>query len=316
MEKVIYFINGLKIGVKKGDITEERVDAIVNPANTLLKMDGGVALKIKKKGGVEIEKEAKEKGPVKKGEAIFTEGGKLNLKYVIHTATMEMDFKTDYRIIEKCMKSCLKLIEKLNIKSISFPALGCGTGKLKVEKVSEIMLEELLGFISKKINLESINFVLYKKSDFEIFNKVAEKYLVNLTKKTYKNPVPTVDIIIEINNGIVLIERKNYPYGWALPGGFVEYGESLEMAAIREAKEETGLEIYDLKQFHTYSEPGRDPRLHTISTVFIAKGKGELKARDDAKNVKVFKRDKLPETFAFDHKKIIEDYYEVMKFIS
>ncbi|MCD6407839.1 NUDIX domain-containing protein, partial [bacterium] len=248
-----------------------------------------------------------------RGDAIFTDGGNLNSKYVIHTATMEMDFKTDYKIIERCMENSLKLTEKLNIKSISFPALGCGTGKLKIEKVSKIMIEKSLEFISQKTNLENINFVLYKKSDFEIFSRVAEEYLVNLAKKTYKNPVPTVDIIIEMNGGIVLIERKNYPYGWALPGGFVEYGESLEMAAVREAKEETGLEIYDLKQFRTYSEPGRDPRLHTISTVFIAKGKGKLEARDDAKNVKIFKRDKLPETFAFDHKKIIEDYYEVKK---
>jgi 8-oxo-dGTP diphosphatase len=128
-------------------------------------------------------------------------------------------------------------------------------------------------------------------------------------KKTYRNPVPTVDIIIEMPDGIVLIKRKNYPYGWAIPGGFVEYGESLENAAVREAKEETGLDVTELKQFHTYSAPDRDPRQHTISTVFTAKGQGTLKADDDAEDAKTFTQDNLPGNFAFDHREIIEEYF-------
>ncbi|MGC8977112.1 MAG: NUDIX domain-containing protein [Candidatus Ratteibacteria bacterium] len=122
--------------------------------------------------------------------------------------------------------------------------------------------------------------------------------------------MPTVDIIIEYNGGIVLVERKNYPFGWALPGGFVEYGESCEETAIREAKEETGLDIKNLKQFKTYSNPGRDPRFHTISTVFTAIGEGVLKSGDDAKNAKVFKRQDLPENIAFDHRNILDDYFK------
>ncbi len=125
----------------------------------------------------------------------------------------------------------------------------------------------------------------------------------------YKNPLPTTDIIIEHKGGIVLIKRKYTPKGWALPGGFVEYGESLESAAVREAKEETGLDVRLARQFHTYSNPKRDARRHTISTVYVAKGKGALKAGDDAKEAEVFRKNKLPSPLMFDHKKILNDYF-------
>ncbi len=126
---------------------------------------------------------------------------------------------------------------------------------------------------------------------------------------SYTNPVPAVDLIIEIaGQGWVLIERRNPPPGWALPGGFVEVGESLEQAAVREAREETCLEVELLGQFHTYSDPARDPRMHCISTVFVARAEGTPKAEDDAKSVAVFPKDRLPEVMAFDHRKILEDY--------
>lgn len=128
-------------------------------------------------------------------------------------------------------------------------------------------------------------------------------------EKKYKNPFVTVDIIIEIDDGIVLIERANPPYGWALPGGFVGYGESLEVSAIREAKEETSLDIQLTEQFHTYSNPDRDPRHHTVTTVFIAEASGSPKAADDAKNLGVFTRNNLPIRMAFDHGQIINDYF-------
>src|SRR3972149_9367368 len=125
-----------------------------------------------------------------------------------------------------------------------------------------------------------------------------------------KNPFPTVDIIIEIEGkGIVLIRRKNPPYGWAIPGGFVDYGESLEEAAVREALEETSLQVELLRQFHVYSAPDRDPRQHTIATVFIAKGTGVPAAADDAKEVGIFTKETLPAEMAFDHRKIVEDYF-------
>ncbi|UCE42985.1 MAG: NUDIX hydrolase [Candidatus Aminicenantes bacterium] len=110
--------------------------------------------------------------------------------------------------------------------------------------------------------------------------------------------------------GIVLIKRKNPPFGWALPGGFVDYGESLEQAAVREAKEETSLDIQLQCQMHTYSDPNRDPRKHTISTVFIAKAEGDPVAQDDAREIKVFSKDELDFPLAFDHEKILTDYFE------
>ena len=128
-------------------------------------------------------------------------------------------------------------------------------------------------------------------------------------KQTYRNPLITVDIIIEVNAKIVLIQRANPPYGWALPGGFVDYGESLESSAIREAKEETSLEVTLKEQFHTYSDPDRDPRHHTVTTVFIGKGVGTPKAADDAKRVGVFTENDLPKPIVFDHRKIIDDYF-------
>jgi 8-oxo-dGTP diphosphatase len=124
----------------------------------------------------------------------------------------------------------------------------------------------------------------------------------------YRNPTPTVDIIIELAGGIVLIERKNPPYGWALPGGFVDYGESYEDAAVREAKEETGLDVTLIRQFHTYSNPDRDQRQHTASTVFIAAAVGIPKGLDDALQAEIFSRANLPE-LAFDHALILDDYF-------
>lgn len=129
------------------------------------------------------------------------------------------------------------------------------------------------------------------------------------TSSNLRNPIPTVDLIIEYNRGVVLIKRKNPPEGWALPGGFVDYGESLETAAVREAKEETGLVVELLRQFHTYSNPKRDPRHHTITTVFIARAKGKAIAGDDAKGIGIFTKDTLPEQIAFDHRDILQDYF-------
>lgn len=131
----------------------------------------------------------------------------------------------------------------------------------------------------------------------------------SMTTDNHKKPGITVDIIIEIGNRIVLIKRKYPPYGWAIPGGFVDYGETLETAAVREAKEETSLEVTLKEQFHSYSDPSRDPRRHTISTVFIARGSGVPVAADDAARAELFDKKNLPETIVFDHRQILEDYF-------
>lgn len=108
---------------------------------------------------------------------------------------------------------------------------------------------------------------------------------------TYRNPVPTVDLIIRDQlQRVVLIKRRNPPLGWALPGGFVDYGEDLESAALREALEETSLRVELIRQFHTYSRPDRDPRKHTITTVFLATVLGgRLRAADDAAAASFFR---------------------------
>ena len=136
----------------------------------------------------------------------------------------------------------------------------------------------------------------------------------------YRNPKPTVDAVIDVGAGVVLIKRKNPPHGWALPGGFVDEGERVEAAAVREAREETGLDVTLLDLLYVYSDPQRDTRMHTISIVFTARAEGQPRAADDAADVQVVphaslvqmlsaeqpRLDGLP--LAFDHAEILRDY--------
>jgi ADP-ribose pyrophosphatase YjhB (NUDIX family) len=135
-----------------------------------------------------------------------------------------------------------------------------------------------------------------------------------MARSKFRNPLPAVDIIIEIADGrkrpgVVLIDRKNPPPGWALPGGFVDYGESLEAAAVREAREETSLDVELLGQLGSYSDPSRDPRFHTISTVFLARAKGLPRGADDARSAIVFDPRDRSQPLAFDHAGVLAGYF-------
>lgn len=329
-------IKNTEIKIVQADITELKADALVNAANNKLIMGGGVAGAIKKKGGKSIEAEAVKKGPIEIGEAIATSAGALKAKYVIHAATMGLDFsrqankraggippankdglagKTDEIKIRNSCKNALKVAEELKIKSIAFPALGCGVGGFPLLASAKIMAQEVLKHLrEEKSNLKEITFCLFDLEAFEVFNKGVIGYLEYVAHKLGAGPFTTVDAIIELEEGIVIIKRSNPPFGWALPGGFVDYGESLEDAVRREMKEETSLALTELTQFHTYSQPDRDPRFHTIGTVFIAKAKGKPKAGDDAAGLKIIKLSEIEALeFAFDHKKILQDYLAYKK---
>ena len=313
----------IEVVVIKGDITQSDTEAIVNAANNKFLMGGGVAGAIKKAGGKVIEDEALKQGPVEVGEAILTSAGRLKAKYVIHAATMKMDFKTDEEIIRKATYSSLLCCRKNKITSVAFCALGCGVGRFSFEAASKIMAQEVFRYIRQveEPALKKIVFVLYSDEAFRVFEKNIISYLEYISKKISAGPFLTVDGIIEYEGGVVMIERSNPPLGWALPGGFVDYGESVEEAVVREIKEETNLDFINFKQFKVCSKGDRDPRFHTVSIVFAGEGKGNLKADSDAKAAKVFKPDSLPlkgrlclpEKIAFDHRKIIEEYIKTSR---
>lgn len=303
-------IYGTTVKVIQGDITELAVDAIVNAANNKLVMGGGLAGVIRQKGGQQIEDEAIRKGPIEIGAAVATGAGVLKAKYVIHAATMGLDFETDeFKIRESC-KNVFIVANELNLNSIALPALGCGVGHFPLVGAAKIMAQETLRNLREtKSSLKEIIFCLYNQKAFDIFEQNAIGYL-DYFENQLQSPFATVDTIIDINGEIVLIKRTNPPYGWAIPGGFVDYGESLEDAAQREALEETSLKVDNLKQFHTYSYSKRDPRFHTISTVFTATATGTPKADSDAADVKLFKENDLPQQMAFDHRQILADYFK------
>jgi len=123
-------------------------------------------------------------------------------------------------------------------------------------------------------------------------------------------PAVAADVIIEIDGGgIVLIERRNEPPGWAIPGGFIDYGETVEHAAVREAREETGLAVELTALLGIYSDPRRDPRHHTITAVYVGRAAGLPVAADDAKRAAVFHQNTLPAPLAFDHATVLADYF-------
>jgi O-acetyl-ADP-ribose deacetylase (regulator of RNase III) len=168
-------VTGPKITLVQGDLTEQDTEAIVNAANNKLWMGGGVAGAIKRKGGEEIEKEALSKGPIPIGEVAVTKGGRLKAKYVIHAATMGIDFRTDARIIEQSTLSGLKSAEEMGLKSIALPALGTGVGGFPVDRCARIMLPVARDFCKSAKSLQEIRMVLFDRLSFQAFEEENRK---------------------------------------------------------------------------------------------------------------------------------------------
>lgn len=171
---MIITIGYVEIEFKKGDITNEHTDAIVNAANSSLIMGGGVAGAIKEMAGSRVQEEAREEGPIPIGSAAVTSGGHLDARYIIHGALMGMDFRTDYIRIKETMDSVLEKAESLGTRSIAFPAFGTGVGRFPVDQSAEGMLTVLQRHIdSGRCGLSKINFVLWSDDILDAFEKTA-----------------------------------------------------------------------------------------------------------------------------------------------
>jgi len=306
-------VRHIDIEVVKDDITQISADALVNPAHPQLTMKEGLAAVFKQRGGEDLEREAVSKGPLKPGEAVLTGGGALGAPHVIHAVTVAEDGTTNDRIIREACAAVFQMVAEQEIKTIAMPALGCGKDGFPAVGSAKIMAQEILKFARNhpKSALQKITVCVFDEDLFAVFQRTVRGYLDHILDDLGGGPFVTVDAIIKTEGGIILIERSNPPYGWALPGGFVDYGESLEQAVRREAREETHLDLEDLRQTHTYSDPSRDSRFHTVTTVFVAKGKGTPQAGDDAKGLKVVPvEDLLQLEYAFDHRQVIQDYLE------
>jgi len=303
-------IRKTNIKVTRGDITKLNVNALVIPAQEQLALEGELGERIKRRGGKEIEQQVREKAPVRVGEVTWSSAGKLPADYLIHSVIVNDDRQTGEAILRHGCANALACADHLQVESLGFPALGCETGEFPVVGAAKILSQEIIKYLRREESgIREIIFCLQDPDLFCTFEQTISGYITHIQDRLGEGPYATVDIIIELPKGIVLIERSNPPYGWALPGGFVDYGESLETAARREAKEETNLELMNLRQFHTYSHPDRDPRFHTISTVFIAEGNGKPRSGDDAKDLAVLSYENiLGKKFAFDHKDILQDY--------
>ena len=208
--------------------------------------------------------------------------------------------------------AALKKAGEKKLKKITFGPYEFSIDTLSPAACAKIIAQEAYKHIKlTDTSLKRITIRLSEEKNIKLFERIVFGYLGYIINKLSNGPFSTADIIIEVGKGIVLIERSNPPFGWAIPGGFVDYGEAIETTARREAKEETSLDIFDLKQFHTYSAPGRDPRFQTITTVFTAKAKGSLKADSDARDIGIFTLSQIRKMkLAFDHNKVIEDFFK------
>jgi 8-oxo-dGTP diphosphatase len=212
------------------------------------------------------------------------------------------------RIRSACAAGLMEAVVR-KLETIAIPAFGISRGISPVISAKILVQEAIRVARAGGTGLRRIFLCCPDEQAFKRFEKTAHGYLRHFLDVLTWGPFVTVDAIIQVPAGIVLVERSGPPLGLALPGGFVDYGESLEQAVTREAREETGLELLDLQQFHTYSDPSRDPRFHTITTVFSARAEGEPKAGDDAAAIRVVPVNEIGAlSFAFDHGRVLEEW--------
>jgi len=167
----------VKIEVYQGDITQLKLDALVNAANNRLWMGGGVAGALKRAGGKEIEAEAVCKGPIPIGEAVVTGAGRLKARYIIHAAVMGQDLQTDEEKIKQATKNSLLRAEEIGIKSVAFPALGTGVGGFPLDECARIMIGEVLKYSAGKTGLEKVVFALFNEQDYQAFKQELDRLL-------------------------------------------------------------------------------------------------------------------------------------------
>ena len=217
---------------------------------------------------------------------------------------------SDERLVRTICARTLVEAQVRQMASVALPAFGVRPGGISLVAVAKIMVQEAIRVArSSPSSLRRISLCCDDEKGFTAFSRAVNGYIRHFLDVLLWGPFLTVDAIIEVPGGIVVVERSNPPLGFALPGGFVDYGETLEEAVRREAREETDLELLDLAQLHTYSDPSRDPRFHTVTTVFTSRADGTPRAGDDAAGIQVVTHGKIKDlSFAFDHAQVLQDY--------
>ncbi len=272
--------------------------------------------------GIEIEIVNGDLSRVKTDVVVASSGVRSQARYCL---SEEIDAATPGSIEVTLRRSCAEALLKahmLRVRSLALGAFGIDARKFPSVAVAKILAQEIYRYArnfgdsgrrlkrSSRRFLKEIRVVGASARETAVFQKTITGYLEHIVTALETGPFVTVDVIIELERGgIVLIKRSNPPFGWALPGGFLDYGETLEEAASREAREETGLAVTGLRQLRTYSDPSRDPRFQTITTVFVARAAGKPRAASDAAQAKVVHaREGRDMELAFDHAQILDDY--------